>query len=166
MTVSTSGLPAGIRRLARAAPKVRLALSIGSAQHHVRKSLMPIANSHPFDDVMDAAMEHATLTTYAPLWALTLLSGFNDSEADAHALAQMVHRFHEQTGVRPRVSIIPYNRIADDADDPFRRCSDEREDAFRKTMAGDGVFTHKRYSGGGDVGAACGQLAAQSQQAC
>jgi hypothetical protein len=30
---------------------------------------------------------------------------------------------------------------------------------FRDTMRDLGVFSHKRYSGGDDVGAACGQLA-------
>ncbi|MBC7018245.1 hypothetical protein, partial [Salmonella enterica] len=60
---------------------------------------------------------------------------------------------------------IPYNAIDDGPEgqaDPFVRASDEAEDAFREALRTRGVFTHKRYSGGGDVAAACGQLAARA----
>jgi adenine C2-methylase RlmN of 23S rRNA A2503 and tRNA A37 len=59
--------------------------------------------------------------------------------------------------------VIPYNRIADDVSDPFRRSSDDAEARFRVAMHDAGTFTHKRYSGGSDVAAACGQLAARSE---
>jgi 23S rRNA (adenine2503-C2)-methyltransferase len=86
ITVSTSGMPSGIRRLAREAPKVRLALSIGSARSEVRRSLMPIDRAHSLDEVMDAAVEHATTTGLAPMWAVTPLAGVNDTPDDARAL--------------------------------------------------------------------------------
>jgi 23S rRNA (adenine2503-C2)-methyltransferase len=43
--------------------------------------------------------------------------------------------------------------------DPFRRSPPDREQAFRAVLAAAGLPHHKRYSGGGDVAAACGQLA-------
>ena len=46
--------------------------------------------------------------------------------------------------------------------DPFARCEPALEAGFRDALAARGVFTHRRYSGGGDVDAACGQLAARS----
>lgn len=158
ITVCTSGLPTGIRRLARELPKVRLGISIGSALPGARAAIMPIDRSHPFEEVLDAAVEHARITGHSPMWAVTLLEGVNDGEEHAIALADAVLRFTERSGIRPRVSVIPYNEIGDD---PFRRASTEREDAFRAAMRARGVGTHKRYSGGGDVAAACGQLAAQ-----
>jgi 23S rRNA (adenine2503-C2)-methyltransferase len=160
ITVCTSGLPTGIRRLAIAAPKVRLGLSLGSALTETRRSLMPISQSHPLEAVIDAAAEHAALTGLAPMWAVTLLAGVNDSVAHAHALADLVLAFTERTGKRPRLSVIPYNSIG--APDPFGRSSDSAESAFRDAMKERGVFSHKRYSGGGDVDAACGQLAARA----
>jgi 23S rRNA (adenine2503-C2)-methyltransferase len=158
ITVCTSGIPSGIRRLACEAPKVRLALSIGSARRDVRRSLMPIDAAHPLDEVLDAAVEHARATGLAPLWAVTPLAGVNDAPEDARALADRARAFAERAGVRPRVSIIPYNPIDDASRDPFARTSDQRERAFRDAMRACGVYTHKRYSGGGDVSAACGQL--------
>jgi 23S rRNA (adenine2503-C2)-methyltransferase len=164
ITVCTSGLPAGIRRLAAEAPKVRLGLSIASARRDVRRSLMPIDRAHDLDDVLEAAAEHVALTDLAPMWAVTLLAGVNDTVEDANALADRVLAFRARTGTNPRLTVIPYNAIDDGPEgqaDPFVRVSDGAEDAFRDALRARSVFTHKRYSGGGDVGAACGQLAAR-----
>ncbi len=160
ITVCTSGLPTGIRRLARDAPKIRLGMSLGSARTSLRRTLMPIEGSHPLAEVIEAAVEHAKTTGLSPMWAVTLLSGVNDGEEDARALAELVRDFSERAGVRPRLSIIPYNAIDEGTRDPFTRASDAREEAFRAALRAAGVPTHKRYSGGGDVAAACGQLAA------
>lgn len=160
ITVCTSGLPSGIRRLAREAPRVRLGLSIASARPELRRRLMPIDGAHPLSEVIAAAVEHATTTKLAPMFAVTLLRGHNDGEADAAALAALVHDFAARAGVRPRLTLIAYNPIAD-VDDPFARTDAADEAAFRDALAARGVFTHRRYSGGGDVDAACGQLAAR-----
>ncbi len=157
ITVCTSGLPDGILRLARQAPKVRLGISLASARPDLRQTLMPIEKAHPLDTVLDAAAEHAALTGLAPMWAVTLLEGVNDTAADAHALLEKAQRFLARTGLRPRLSIIAYNRISAD-DDPFYRTSEARERAFRETLHAAGFATHRRYSGGADVAAACGQL--------
>lgn len=163
ITVCTAGLPSGIRRLAREAPKVRLGLSLGSALPEVRGRLMPITNAHSFDAVMEAAVEHARLTRRAPMWALTLLAGVNDDEETARRLADRIAWFTEQAGVRPRLSLIPYNATSLGEGDPFSRSPQAVEERFREVLRDRGVGSHRRYSGGGDVGAACGQLAARAQ---
>ena len=160
ITVCTSGLPAAIRRLAREAPRVRLGLSIASARPELRRRLMPIDGAHPLVEVIAAAVEHALATGLAPMLAVTLLRGHNDGETDAAALAALVHDFTARAGVRPRLTLLAYNPIAAD-DDPFARSEPAAEAAFRDALAARGVFTHRRYSGGGDVDAACGQLAAR-----
>ena len=160
ITVCTSGHPVGIRRLAREAPKVRLGLSIASARPAVRRSLMPIDRAHPLDEVLAAAAEHARTTGLAPMWAVTLLAGVNDDVEDARALAARARAFAAETGVTPRLSLIPYNAIG--ADDPFTRAGDAATAAFRAVLADAGLASHRRYSGGGDIAAACGQLAARA----
>jgi 23S rRNA (adenine2503-C2)-methyltransferase len=157
ITVCTSGHPGGIRRLAREAPKVRLGLSLSSARPAVRRSLMPIDRAHPLDEVLDAAAEHARLTGLSPMWAVTLLAGVNDSADDARALAARARDFAAVAGVKPRLSLIPYNAIG--AGDPFARSDDAATAAFRGVLADAGLASHRRYSGGGDIAAACGQLA-------
>ncbi len=161
ITVCTAGLPEGIRLLARQAPRVRLAISIGSALSSTRRHLMPITAAHPLDDVLDGAVEHARVTGLAPLWAITLLSGVNDSTEHARALAGRVLDFRERTSLRPRISVIAYNATAVGNDDPFRPSSREREQAFCALLHEAGIPTQRRYSGGSDVAAACGQLVAR-----
>lgn len=156
VTVCTAGLPSGIRRLYREVPAVRLGVSIGAVRGDERKRLMPIDRAHPLAEVLEAAGEHAKATRMAPMFAYTLLEGDNDEPADAEALAGLVRGFEERHGVRPRLSLIPYNRIGDDR---FRRSAADRLEAFRAELRARGVGSILRYSGGGDVGAACGQLA-------
>ena len=163
ITVCTSGNPSGIRRLAREAPRVRLGLSFGSARPEVRRSLMPIERAHSLDEVLEAAAEHARATGLSPMWALTLLAGVNDGPDDARALAERARAFEAAAGVRPRLSLIAYNAIgAADGADPFARSSDAATAAFRAVLADAGLASHRRYSGGGDIAAACGQLAARA----
>ncbi|HET9626608.1 MAG TPA: hypothetical protein VFP84_34835, partial [Kofleriaceae bacterium] len=154
ITVCTAGLPSGIRRLAAEAPRVRLAISISSAIVAHRKRVMPIADRFDFEDVIAACAEHAAATGLAPMWAVTLLDGVNDGAADAAALAARATAFHAQTGVRPRISLLDYNAIG--PGDPFARSP--RMPAFRDVLSAAGLPSHRRYSGGSDVAAACGQL--------
>ena len=153
VTVCTAGIPSGIRRLAAEIPAARLGLSLGSARPSARRSLMPIEGAHPLAVVLDAAGEHARLTGHAPMFAYTLLAGQNDSDEDATTLAELVKGFTAKHGVRPRLSLIPFN---DFEGTPFDRSP--RLASFRDALAAAGVFAIVRYSGGGDVGAACGQL--------
>jgi 23S rRNA (adenine2503-C2)-methyltransferase len=161
ITICTVGLPNGIRRLARELPKVRLGWSIGSALPGRRVHLMPVDASHPLEESYAACVDHARVTGLSPMWAVTLLAGVNDSPEHARALAALARRFVVDGGRLPRISVIPYNRIGDDESDPFRRSSQDAQELFRAEMHAVGVSTHWRYSGGGEVGAACGQLAAR-----
>jgi len=162
ITVSTAGIPAGIERLAREASRVRLAVSIGSARSAVRRRLIPIDRAHPLEEVLEAAAGHARRTGLAPMWAVTLLDGVNDTPDDARALAELARAFADSAGTRPRVSIVPYNPIADPARDPFRASSDAAESEFRRILREAGVPSRRRYSGGGRIDAACGQLAGRA----
>lgn len=157
MTVSTAGLPQGIRALAREVPEARLALSIGSARANVRESLMPIERRFPLTEVLEAAAEHTRRSGYAPMFSYTLIDGVTDTAADALALAELVQGFIGQAGVRPRLSLIPYNDVHVPS---FRRPTSASVAAFRQLLRQRGVASKLRYSGGEDVGAACGQLVA------
>ncbi len=159
ITVCTAGIPSGIRRLAKEVPAARLGLSLGSARKEVRRSLMPIEGAHSLESVLLAVGEHAQATGHSPMFAYTLLSDQNDTPEDAGALAGLVTNFIERYKVRPRLSLIPFN---DFEGTPFQRSL--RLNEFRDVLMARGVPTIVRYSGGGDVGAACGQLVACGQR--
>ena len=160
ITISTAGLPAGIRDLAAFLPNVRLAISIGSPRSDVRRTLIPIDAVHPLDAVLAAVGDHTVATRHAPLFAYTLLAGKNDTLDDARALARIAKDFANRYGKRPRLSLIPYNSIG--PGDPYERTDAITEGRFRDAIVAEGVIPTRRYSGGADVAAACGQLAARS----
>jgi 23S rRNA (adenine2503-C2)-methyltransferase len=78
---------------------------------------------------------------------------------DAVALADLVRGFTARTGVRPRLSVVPYNAIDVGVRDPYARGD---VPAFVERLVAQGLRPHVRYSGGADVAAACGQLAGQA----
>jgi 23S rRNA (adenine2503-C2)-methyltransferase len=160
ITVCTSGLPAAIRRLAREVPGVRLGLSIADARPSQRRTLMPIDEANPLSEVLEAVGEFTAASGYAPMFAYTLIAGVNDGPAAAVALADLASRFAERHGQRPRLSLVPMNPIAGS---PFDRPDAAAIDAFRDVLGARGIGSILRYSGGGDVGAACGQLARPGQ---
>jgi 23S rRNA (adenine2503-C2)-methyltransferase len=166
ITLCTAGIPSGIRRIATDCAKVRLAISIGSARPEIRRALMPVDRVHPLEAVLDAAAAYALHTRLAPMWAVTLLAGVNDTEQDAHALACCARDFLRRTGMRPQLRLIPYNPIGAPDREPFLRSDDSRESAFWKVLHDEGFSIRKRYSGGADVYAACGQLAARPPTGC
>lgn len=155
ITVSTAGLPKGILRLGREVPEVRVGLSIGCARPEERARLMPIDRRYPLEEVIQACAEHARLTGQSPMFAYTLIRDRTDSAEDALSLADLAQRFVALCGRRPRISLIPFNRISGS---DFEAPSDERVAAFRALVHGAGFGTKLRYSGGGDMAAACGQL--------
>jgi 23S rRNA (adenine2503-C2)-methyltransferase len=162
VTVCTAGIPRGIRRLAREVPKIRLGISIGSARPEIRRSLMPIDRVHPLEEVLDAAAEHAQQTGLASMWAVTPLAGINDSEEDARALARYADRFFQKTGLRPQIRMILYNPIDAPGAEFYAPSDEARESHFRDILRSEGFSAHKRYSGGADIQAACGQLAGRA----
>lgn len=119
---------------------------------------MPIDETYPLDEVIDAVEHHSRATGLAPMWALTPLAGVNDTDDDARALSELVRRFEARSGVRPRVSVVPYNSIDETGRDPFSRGD---VGSFVDRLVAHGLRPHVRYSGGSDIAAACGQLASR-----
>ncbi len=155
ITVSTAGVPGGIRKLAASRLRVRLGVSIASARHDVRRSLLPIDEQNPLAEVLEAAGEYVRTRGDAPMLAMTLLGGVNTSLEEADAFGALAVAFRERFGVTPRLSLVPYNPSEHDR---FVRPADDELGAFHDRLSRFGVPVVRRYSGGGDVGAACGQL--------
>jgi 23S rRNA (adenine2503-C2)-methyltransferase len=156
VTVCTSGYAPGLRPVMEALPNVRFGLSIGSAVTETRKRLIPLEKKFPIETICDVLADQTRLTRIAPMWAYTLLEGVNDTEADLAALGILIERFSSRAKQPPRISLIPYNPIGEN--DPFRPASAGAMEEFRKKSSTLGAPVIRRYSGGADIAAACGQL--------
>lgn len=156
ITVSTAGFLPGLAPLVSAVPNVRIGLSIGSTLSETRRKLIPIDKSFPLRSVLQALAETARQTRIAPMWSYTLLEGINDTDADVEALGELADWFWQTAEVRPRLSLIEYNSIGHN--DPFTPASKAAMERFRTVLGQRGVPVVRRYSGGADIAAACGQL--------
>src|SRR5436190_20954050 len=95
ITVSTSGVVPGIRRLTSLRPQLTLAVSLHAARDPLRDVLVPLNRRWPVAEVVAAAREHAAVTGRRISYEVTLIDGINDTPADATALAELLAGGHE-----------------------------------------------------------------------
>ncbi|MCZ7663940.1 MAG: 23S rRNA (adenine(2503)-C(2))-methyltransferase RlmN [Thermoleophilia bacterium] len=152
LSVSTVGIPAGIRRLARVEPQVNLALSLHAADDTLRTRLMPVNRRFPIAQVMRAVDDHFVLTHRKLFVEYLMLAGVNDQLRHAHTLATLLQ------GRVLTVNLIPWNPGCGD----YRPSSPAAIAAFQQQLAERGVEATIRAGRGLDIAAACGQLATRT----
>jgi len=156
VTVSTVGIVPGINRLIEADLNIHLAVSLHAPDDETRSRLIPVNRRWPIREIIDATRRFAEQTGRIPTIEYTMLSGVNDSEAQA---GQLVHLLSD---LRAHVNLIPYNAIgAGLSGVNYARPSADRMLAFLSILQTAGVVAHFRETRGDDVAAACGQLAGQ-----
>lgn len=157
ITVSTSGLVPGIRRMADEDQRVKLAISLHVTTNGDRDQLMPINRKYDLRELMDAVEYYYRKTRRPITYEYILFEGLNDSEEDARRLAKITRR------VPSKVNVIPFHPI--DFTEPtgisaeLRPASPERFDRFIALLRSHDVQVMVRSSSGVDIDAACGQLA-------
>ncbi len=151
ITVSTVGLVPAILALAKlGARRPRIAVSLNASTDDVRSDLMPVNRKYPIAALLGALREVRWRNREKLTCEYVLLSGVNDTDADARRLGGLL-------GSLPaKVNLIPWNPIPGMA---YQRPSPERVEQFRRVARNSGLDVLVRYSRGVDIGAACGQLA-------
>jgi 23S rRNA (adenine2503-C2)-methyltransferase len=152
LTISTSGVVPGIERLAALRPQWTLAVSLHAARDPLRDLLVPLNRRWPVRAVVAAAAGYATETGRRVSYEYVMIDGLNDTPADADALARLL------AGTGSHVNCIPMNPVAHT---PWRASSPLRIAAFAERLRSAGVGVTIRRNRGQEVGAACGQLAAE-----
>ncbi|MFL5679617.1 MAG: 23S rRNA (adenine(2503)-C(2))-methyltransferase RlmN [Chloroflexota bacterium] len=152
VTVSTSGVVPGIRRLTALGPQFTLAVSLHAARDSLRDALVPLNRRWPVAEVVDAARDHARATGRRITYEVTMISGINDTPQDAEALATLL------AGDHAHVNLIPMNPVAHT---PWQASPIEVIERFASRLRASGISTTIRRNRGQDIGAACGQLAAE-----
>jgi 23S rRNA (adenine2503-C2)-methyltransferase len=152
ITVSTSGVVPGIRRLTALGPQFTLAVSLHAARDALRDVLVPLNRRWPIAEVVGAAREHALATGRRVSYEVTMISGVNDTAVDAAAMAELLRGDHAH------VNLIPMNPVAHT---PWVASPDPVIERFAATLKEAGIATTIRRNRGQEIGAACGQLAAE-----
>ncbi len=149
ITLSTVGLPAAIRRLARHARPYRLAISLHAADDTLRSRLIPVNRSIGIAAVVEAADDYFRASGRRLTFEYTLLGGINDRASDACRLATLLE------GRTALINLIPYNPVPG-LPYPTPRPADVRR--FRDILEEAGIDTQIRKRRGAAIEAACGQL--------
>ncbi|MEO5703942.1 MAG: 23S rRNA (adenine(2503)-C(2))-methyltransferase RlmN [Candidatus Limnocylindrales bacterium] len=152
ITVSTSGVVPGIRRLTALGPQFTLAISIHAARDALRDVLVPLNRRWPVAEVVAAARDHAVATGRRVSYEVTMIGGVNDTDADADALANLLR------GDLAHVNLIPMNPVAHT---PWAASPMPVIEAFAARLQAVGIPVTIRRNRGQEIGAACGQLAAE-----
>ncbi len=149
VTVSTCGYVPGILSIARDAD-VNLAVSLNAATDEVRDKIMPINKKYPIKTLLKAMRQYAASKKKYVTIEYVLLKGVNDSEAEARTLARLLR------GIECKINLIPFNPFPGAG---FESPDERTVNAFRKILRDSGLIALKRAGKGGDILAACGQLA-------
>jgi 23S rRNA (adenine2503-C2)-methyltransferase len=153
ITVSTSGIPKMIKKLADDRPKFNLALSLHSAIDSKRTAIMPFNEQFPLSDIKDALKYWYDITGTRVTYEYVVWKGINDTEDDVHELVKFCKL------IPCKVNIIEYNSI----DDPrFEQASDSAIELYKTALEKQRIIVNVRRSRGKDIDAACGQLANKS----
>jgi 23S rRNA (adenine2503-C2)-methyltransferase len=152
ITVSTSGVVPGIRRLTALGPQFTLAVSLHAARDALRDVLVPLNRRWPVAEVVEAARDHSRSTGRRITYETTMIGGINDTPADADAMATLLRGDHAH------VNLIPMNPVAHT---PWTASPMPVIEGFAAALREAGISTTIRRNRGQEVGAACGQLAAE-----
>jgi 23S rRNA (adenine2503-C2)-methyltransferase len=150
ITVSTSGVPKMIKKLADDDVKFNLAVSLHSAIDEIRSRIMPFSASFPLVDLRESLEYWYRKTKSKISFEYVVWKGINDNKESVDALVKFCKY------VPCKVNLIEYNPI-DDGE--FQQASEESINAYIKALEASGIVVKVRRSRGKDIDAACGQLA-------
>ena len=156
ITLSTSGIVPGIRRLAAEKRRPKLAVSLNATTDAQRDALMPINCKYPLAELFDACRRYPLRARERLTFEYVLLGGVNDTAEDARRLVRLTR------GLRAKVNLIPWNAVAALA---YRAPTDDAVESFQQILRRGGRLAFIRRSRGQDVAAACGQLASLDSSA-
>lgn len=149
ITISTIGIPAGIRRLTSHAHHYHLAISLHAPNDDLRNRLVPANRRIGLRNVLRAADEYFEVSGRRLTYEYVLLADVNDSPEHAR---QLVKLLSHRTAL---LNVIPYNPVAGL---PYREPAPAAVRRFRDILQQGGVNVQFRQKKGGTIDAACGQL--------
>ena len=151
LTISTAGVPEGIRKLAESGVNYRLAVSLHASNQKTRERLMPCAKTWQLPELFAALEQFAASSSRDITFEYCLIDNINSSRADARELVQLLKP------IRCKINLIPMNPVPGA---PFAAPSAGTIRAFQETLETAGISAPVRMEKGAEIGAACGQLRA------
>lgn len=149
ITVSTSGLCEGIRRLAREPEQFRLAVSLHSADQDTRNAIMPRLSGENLKKLRNSLLHYCEQKGRRVTLEYMLLDQVNDSPDDLQDLVEFCE------GLNVHVNLLPFNAVEGIAYLPSGQNVANR---WKAGLEQAGIPCSLRRSKGTDISGACGQL--------
>lgn len=153
ITVSTCGIVPKLRTLGENS-SVNLAISLHAANDRTRNQLMPINQTYPISELIQACRDFPMSRRKRIMFEYILLKDINDSDQDAVELAQLL------ADVPCKINLLPYN---ESRGLPYKSPDRERILGFQDILRKAHYSVFIRNSRGSDISAACGQLASDQR---
>ena len=150
ITVSTVGIPGRIKQLVKDKVRFNLAVSLHTAIDEKRNKIIPINKKYNLNQIKEALIYYHKETGSRIIFEYLMLGGFNDSQADARALADYCRDFPV------KVNLIEYNPVGNDT---YKKSADHKTEDFKAFLESRNMIVTLRRSRGSDIDGACGQLA-------
>lgn len=156
ITVSTCGVPEGIRRFGKEPEQFTLAISLHSAVQDRRNLLMPGIARVSLDELRDIVRQYANETGRRPTFEYACIRGLNDDDESIAALVGFCE------ALLCHVNLIPLNPIGEGEDGAGMVEPSNRIEHISRCLTNRGIENSIRVSRGKDIDGACGQLRQRS----
>ncbi len=155
ISLSTCGLVDGIKRLAEENLPITLSVSLHATTDEARNAIMPVNKTWHIDALLSECYDYFKKTGRRISFEYALLSGKNDSDADALSLARLLRSTVGRDGGPVHVNLIRVNPVKER---DFEDGGAARANRFCRLLGEHGLTATVRRRLGEDVNAACGQL--------
>jgi len=150
ITVSTSGIPKIIKKMANQETKFKLAVSLHSAVEETRNKIMPFTKNFPLTELRESLQYWYSQTKSRVTYEYVVWKDINDDKKSIEALVKFCKY------VPCKVNLIEYNPIDDGM---FKQASNDAIESYIQALEKANIVVKVRRSRGKDIDAACGQLA-------
>jgi 23S rRNA (adenine2503-C2)-methyltransferase len=151
ISISTAGVVPMIRRFTAERHHFRLVFSLGAPTSAERQALMPIEKRWPLTELIPAIRDYSAVAGGRVTIAYVAIGGVNTSPEHARQLGALL------AGLKAKVNLID---VTDETGRYRPPSADELTQFHQALDEALGVPVVRRYSGGAEIGAACGTLAA------
>lgn len=167
ISVSTSGIPEGIEKLADEFPQINLAISLHFASDAKRSEWMPVNRKYNLEVLRNTLRNYLLTTNRKIFLEYIMLEEVNDSLEEADELINYIKSIGQTHLLH--VNLIRYNSLSIDNDQgtminkKIKPSSVGVTREFKDYLIRNGINATIRKSLGSEIQGACGQLAGKNQ---
>ena len=134
---------------------ITLSVSLHAPNDQIRNTMMPVNKKWNVEALLKACKDYQKVTTRRISFEYALISGVNDSKANAMELAKKL------SGIMCHINLIPANPVKENS---FQKPDRKNILLFKSYLEAMGMTVTVRRTLGADISASCGQLRKKAKE--